>query len=120
MSVIREIFLIPVKLYKKILSPRKGGKHCRYYPSCSEYFLESVRKHGIIKGTTMGLMRLMRCNPHYLGGYDPVPDEYVWKRIKGEYIARKKPKGFDKEMKKIIEEKEREELLVKKSSDESI
>lgn len=104
MKILREIFLLPVHFYKAFISPIKGGRVCAYTPSCSEYFLIAVRKHGCIKGGIMGIMRILRCTPKYFGGYDPVPDEYVWSRVKGQFTARRKPKNFDKE----FEELERE------------
>ncbi|PZU09414.1 MAG: membrane protein insertion efficiency factor YidD [Sphingobium sp.] len=46
---------------------------CRYAPSCSEYGIQAVRKYGAIKGSWLGLKRLMRCHPWGGSGYDPVP-----------------------------------------------
>ena len=48
----------------------------------------------------MGTARLLRCRNKYFGGPDPVPDAYSWKGIKDQYIARRKPRGFDREVKK--------------------
>ncbi len=45
---------------------------CRYYPSCSEYAEEALKKHGIIKGLGKSIGRIIRCNPLSKGGYDPV------------------------------------------------
>lgn len=100
MKVLREIFLLPVHVYRAVLSPLKGQPTCRYTPSCSEYFLLSVRKFGIFKGTALGISRLLRCRNRYFGGPDPVPDTFSWKYIKDQYTARRKPRGFDREMKK--------------------
>ena len=60
-----------VRLYQVALSPLVGG-HCRYRPTCSEYFIEAVRKRGALRGTLMGLWRILRCHPLSRGGYDPV------------------------------------------------
>jgi putative membrane protein insertion efficiency factor len=59
-----------VRLYQYLVSPMLGQR-CRFEPSCSEYFIESVRKHGAIVGTLRGLWRICRCNPWNPGGYDP-------------------------------------------------
>ena len=64
-------FLIgAVRLYRIFLSPLLG-QHCRYTPTCSVYFIESVEKYGAIKGSLRGLWRICRCNPWHPGGYDP-------------------------------------------------
>ncbi|PNU02609.1 membrane protein insertion efficiency factor YidD [Novosphingobium guangzhouense] len=47
---------------------------CRYSPSCSQYAIEAVRRHGAIKGGLLALWRLLRCNPWGGHGHDPVPD----------------------------------------------
>ena len=46
---------------------------CPYYPCCSQYGLEAIRKHGAIKGSLLAAWRIIRCNPFSKGGYDPVP-----------------------------------------------
>lgn len=66
--------------YKKCISPLLPSV-CLYYPSCSTYMLESIRKHGIFKGVALGVKRLLRCNPAAKGGFDPVPEkkgDYKW------------------------------------------
>jgi putative membrane protein insertion efficiency factor len=57
--------------YKLVISPLLPSA-CRFYPTCSEYMLEAVRKYGVLKGTWLGLKRLGRCHPFHEGGYDPV------------------------------------------------
>jgi putative membrane protein insertion efficiency factor len=59
-----------VQLYRLLLSPLLGG-HCRFRPTCSVYFIESVRKYGAIRGACRGIWRICRCNPWHPGGYDP-------------------------------------------------
>jgi len=46
---------------------------CRFYPTCSCYAIEAIETHGALKGTGLTALRLMRCNPFFPGGYDPVP-----------------------------------------------
>ena len=59
-----------VRLYQIFLSP-VVGQECRFYPSCSVYFIESVKKYGAIRGTLRGIWRICRCFPWNPGGYDP-------------------------------------------------
>ena len=72
-STIREVWLLPVTLYRKFLSPLKQSPSCRFTPSCSAYAVMAVRKWGIIIGTALAVWRVLRCNPFSKGGYDPVP-----------------------------------------------
>lgn len=60
-----------LRLYKRWISPLLPSA-CRYYPTCSEYMLEAVEKHGALKGVWLGLKRLFRCHPFHAGGFDPV------------------------------------------------
>jgi putative membrane protein insertion efficiency factor len=46
---------------------------CRFYPSCSEYAIESLETHGVLKGAWLSVKRIVRCNPFFKGGFDPVP-----------------------------------------------
>ena len=71
MRFLRELVLAPLHLYRRVISPAIGP-HCRYYPSCSEYAVEAVRKKGVIRGTALAAWRVMRCNPWSHGGVDPV------------------------------------------------
>ena len=61
--------------YQKIISPLFPPR-CRYYPTCSNYMLIAIRKHGSIKGIIMGAARILRCQPFVRGGYDPVPNHF--------------------------------------------
>jgi putative membrane protein insertion efficiency factor len=60
-----------LRLYKRLISPLLPSA-CRYYPTCSEYMLESVEKYGALKGVWLGVKRLARCHPFHEGGFDPV------------------------------------------------
>jgi putative membrane protein insertion efficiency factor len=59
-----------VRLYQWTLSPI-FGRHCRFEPSCSAYFIGAVRKYGAIRGAYRGIWRICRCNPWNPGGFDP-------------------------------------------------
>ncbi|MBX3437649.1 MAG: membrane protein insertion efficiency factor YidD [Planctomycetaceae bacterium] len=59
-----------VRLYQWTLSPLLGPT-CRFEPTCSEYFILAVRKHGALKGAAHGALRICRCHPFHPGGYDP-------------------------------------------------
>ncbi len=67
-----EVFLIPVKLYRKYFSSLKQNPTCRFDPTCSQYALTAVREWGIIIGSVLAVIRIIRCNPFSKGGYDPV------------------------------------------------
>lgn len=60
-----------VRLYQVTLSPLVG-RQCRFVPTCSVYFIRAVETYGAVRGTLMGLWRILRCNPLSKGGYDPV------------------------------------------------
>ena len=60
-----------VRVYQATLSRWLGGQ-CRFVPTCSNYFIEAVEKHGVLRGGLMGAWRVLRCNPLGKGGYDPV------------------------------------------------
>lgn len=62
----------PIRFYQRFLSPLKPYPTCRYLPTCSSYAIEAVQQRGVIVGSLMALWRLLRCNPLFPGGYDPV------------------------------------------------
>lgn len=68
----RRVVTFAIRLYQAMLSPFLGG-HCRFHPSCSNYGLEAVEKHGCLRGLWLGLMRVLKCHPLHPGGLDPVP-----------------------------------------------
>lgn len=61
-----------LRLYRAVISPLYGPT-CRFYPSCSEYALVAVERHGVLRGSGLAAWRLLRCNPWNRGGVDPVP-----------------------------------------------
>jgi hypothetical protein len=66
----RGVLIAIVRIYQATLSRFLGGQ-CRFMPTCSEYFIQSVQKHGAMRGSVRGLWRLVRCHPFSKGGYDP-------------------------------------------------
>ncbi|HYV93252.1 MAG TPA: membrane protein insertion efficiency factor YidD [Chitinophagales bacterium] len=70
--MVRNIFILPIKFYQRIISPWLPGS-CRFTPTCSEYAAEAIRKYGVIKGTWLGIKRISRCHPWGGHGHDPVP-----------------------------------------------
>lgn len=67
-----DMLVFVVRLYQASLSGMIG-RQCKFVPTCSEYFIQAVRRHGALRGGTMGLWRLCRCHPFSRGGFDPVP-----------------------------------------------
>ena len=65
-------FLILIKIYQYFISPLTSAS-CRYYPTCSQYGAEAVKKHGGFKGGWLTIKRIASCNPWGGHGYDPVP-----------------------------------------------
>lgn len=68
----KKILILMIKFYRIYISPMKSTK-CPYWPTCSQYGLEAVEKHGAVKGGVLTAWRILRCNPFSKGGYDPVP-----------------------------------------------
>jgi len=68
----RTVLTWVIRFYQIFLSPLKGRRTCRFYPTCSEYALQAIRKYGVIKGGIKAVWRLLRCNPFNPGGYDPL------------------------------------------------
>ncbi len=71
-GVLARLMVGAIRLYQLTLS-RGLPPSCRFYPSCSQYTLEAITKHGPLKGGWMGVKRILRCHPLHPGGYDPVP-----------------------------------------------
>ncbi|MGL4572726.1 MAG: membrane protein insertion efficiency factor YidD [Clostridium sp.] len=67
----KKIILKLISFYRKNISPLKNPC-CRYVPTCSQYAIEAIEKHGAFRGSLMAVWRILRCNPFSKGGYDPV------------------------------------------------
>ncbi len=75
---------LAVRFYQLAVSPVLHlipGAGCRFYPTCSEYMLEAISRHGALKGGLMGFCRILRCNPMCAGGIDRVPKNFSWKKL---------------------------------------
>ena len=68
----KRVLIAIVRGYRKFISPLLPPS-CRFTPTCSEYAIEAIQKHGAWKGSLLAVWRILRCNPFCRGGYDPVP-----------------------------------------------
>ena len=77
MKLINNFLILVIKFYKYFISPYLPSS-CRYLPTCSEYFIDSLKFNGIFKGLLLGIKRILRCHPiKILGGnsgFDPAPN----------------------------------------------
>jgi putative membrane protein insertion efficiency factor len=67
-------FILLIKFYRAAISPFIPPS-CRFTPTCSAYALESLQRHGALRGTWLAIRRIGKCHPFHGGGYDPVPEE---------------------------------------------
>lgn len=70
--LIRNVLAVGVRFYQQCVSPFLPAS-CRYYPTCSQYMVEAIGVHGTLRGTMLGIRRILRCHPFRPGGFDPVP-----------------------------------------------
>lgn len=68
---LKKIIIFFIRGYQKYISPLFPAT-CRFYPTCSEYFIQAVQKYGAWKGTYLGIIRILKCHPFHDGGYDPL------------------------------------------------
>jgi uncharacterized protein len=64
--------IVVIGFYRRFISPLMGP-HCRFVPSCSEYAVMALERHGLMRGSYLAARRLLRCHPFHPGGFDPVP-----------------------------------------------
>ncbi len=70
--MIAKLLVFPIRIYRLLISPLFPPS-CRFYPTCSQYAIEAIEKHGAFKGSLLAVKRIGRCHPFNPGGYDPVP-----------------------------------------------
>ena len=69
----KRVLIAILRFYNRHISPLLPNA-CIYTPTCSEYAMEAIQKHGVFKGTGLAIWLVLRCNPFHEGGYDPVPE----------------------------------------------
>ena len=72
LNILAIVLIIPIKLYQVLISPLLGSS-CRYSPTCSQYTIEAIKKHGPFKGSLLAVKRISSCHPWGGSGHDPVP-----------------------------------------------
>jgi uncharacterized protein len=70
--MMKRVLVALIHGYQYVISPFLG-LHCRFHPTCSEYALEALQRHGALRGIWLAMKRLLRCHPWHPGGFDPVP-----------------------------------------------
>jgi len=78
----KKVLISLIRLYRVIISPVLPVS-CRFIPTCSEYAIEAIERHGAMRGSYLLLRRLLRCHPFHPGGYDPVSPV---RRFEGDYF----------------------------------
>lgn len=76
--MIAKLLIGCIRLYQKFISPQLGN-NCRFVPSCSQYAIEAIQIHGVLKGMLLATWRILRCNPFGKCGRDPVPPKGKWR-----------------------------------------
>ncbi|EDL64983.1 membrane protein insertion efficiency factor YidD [Bacillus sp. SG-1] len=71
----QKFFLALIRLYQVVISPLKPPT-CRFYPTCSHYGLESIKRFGAVRGGWLTIKRIVKCHPFHPGGIDHVPEEW--------------------------------------------
>lgn len=67
----KSVMIALIRFYQKFISPLKGPT-CRFYPTCSDYSLQAVKKYGALRGGYLSIRRILKCHPFHPGGYDPL------------------------------------------------
>ena len=69
----KAVLVAALRGYQYAIRPMLGA-NCRFFPSCSEYAIEALERHGATRGSCLAMWRLCKCHPYHPGGYDPVPE----------------------------------------------
>jgi hypothetical protein len=77
LSLFQQVVLLPIRVYRRWLSPLKLQPTCRFHPTCSAYAQEAIIRYGVIQGGYLAVRRILRCHPFHPGGFDPVPHKQV-------------------------------------------
>ncbi|RLE35807.1 membrane protein insertion efficiency factor YidD [Candidatus Acetothermia bacterium] len=70
--MLRKVVVAPIIVYKRVISPFLLHR-CRFYPTCSDYAIAAIVRHGPLAGGWLAIKRVVKCHPFHPGGYDPVP-----------------------------------------------
>lgn len=73
--MLKKMLMILIRFYQTFISPLKPPT-CRFYPTCSHYGLEAIKRFGVLKGGYLTVKRILKCHPFHPGGIDPVPDTW--------------------------------------------
>ena len=72
MNIMAQLLMWLIRGYQVLLSPF-FGQQCRFYPTCSAYAMDALKKHGAVRGSYYAIRRILRCHPWHAGGHDPIP-----------------------------------------------
>jgi uncharacterized protein len=78
MTLARSVALMPIRVYQRVISPALP-RRCKYYPSCSQYAVEAIKRYGVLRGLVLAVWRLLRCNPWSHGGVDLVEHQRLFR-----------------------------------------
>jgi uncharacterized protein len=76
-SLIQIVALAPIRGYQRLISPAVP-RRCKYYPTCSQYAVDSIKRYGVMRGLVLAVWRLLRCNPWSHGGVDLVEHQRLF------------------------------------------
>jgi putative membrane protein insertion efficiency factor len=76
--MLKKVFISLIRFYQIVISPLKPPS-CRFYPTCSQYGLQSIQRFGAVKGGWLTIKRISKCHPFHPGGVDPVPEKWPHK-----------------------------------------